>query len=127
MRRRGAVGKRAGERILYPLTELRTLRGLVAGIPHRPAAFHNPLFETGDGPVNTALRKAEAEDRSAVDGILLRVAHELQRYGPRPGDGDEREPPLAEDRLRDRILRPRRRVEYGVVRPAKLTVGWFLG
>ena len=100
---------------------MRALRGLVAGIAHRPTALHDPLLEASEGPANPALRKAEAEHRGAVDGVLLRVAHEFERDRPRPRDGDEREPALVEYRLRDRVLGPRGRVINRVIRPAELT------
>lgn len=106
MRRGHAARKRAGERVLYPLLELCLLWRLVAGVSHGPAALADPLLHAGLRPADAALREAEAEHGSAVDRVLLRVAHELEGDRPRPGNGDEHEPALVEDRLRRRVLWP---------------------
>ena len=39
-------------------------------------------------------RDAQAKDRGAVDGVLLRVAHQFEHDGPWPRDGHEREAAL---------------------------------
>ena len=112
--------KRAKEGVLYPLTKLLLLRGLVPRIAHRPAALHDPRLESSERPADATLRDPEAEDRGAVDGVLLRVAHQFERDGPRPRDGYEREAPLVEDRLRRGILLLGRGVEDRIVCAALL-------
>ena len=50
------------------------------------------------------MRDAKAENRGAVGRVLLRVAHQFERDGPGPRNGDEGETALAEDGLRHSIL-----------------------
>ena len=108
-------GERAIEGVLYALTELLLLRGLVPGIAHRPTTLHDPLLESSERPADAALRDAEAKHGGAVGGVLLLVAHQFERDGPRPGNGDEGETALAEDRLRHGVLVLRRGVEDRIV------------
>ena len=77
---------------------------MIPGIAHRPAPLHDPLLESCERPADAALRDAEAEYRGTVRWVLLRVAHQFERDGPGPRDGDEGEAALAEDGLRHRIL-----------------------
>jgi len=81
-------GERATEGVLYARTELLLLRGLIPGIAHRPTTLHDPLLEASERPADAALRDAETEHRSAVGRVLLRVAHQFERDGPGPRDGD---------------------------------------
>ena len=62
--------------ILYTLTELPLLRGLVPHIPHRQATLHGRLLSS------SGYRDAEAEHRRTVGDVLLCVAHQLERDGP---------------------------------------------
>jgi hypothetical protein len=61
------------------------------------------------------LRDTEAQHRRAVVRVLLRVAHQFERDGPRPRDGDEGEAALAEYRLRLRVLALRRGIGDRIV------------
>ena len=101
--------------ILYTLTELLLLRGLVSRISHRPTTLHDPLLETSERPADAALRDAEAEHGGAVGRVLLGVAYQFERDGPGPRDGDEGETPLVEDGLRHSILVLGRGVEDRIV------------
>ena len=83
--------ERAIEAVLYALMELLLLWRLVPGISHRPATLHDPLLESGERPADAALRDAEAEHGGAVGRILLRVAHQFERDGPAPRNGDKGE------------------------------------
>jgi len=96
--------ERATEGVLYALTELLLLRGLIPGIAHRPTTLHDPLLKASERPADPALRDAETENSGAVGRVLLRVAHQFERDGPGPRDGDEGETALAEDGLWHRIL-----------------------
>jgi len=107
--------ERAIDGILYALTELLLLRGLISRITHRPATLHDPLLESSERPADSALRDAEAEHRGAVGWVLLRVAYQFERDGPGPRDGDEGETPLVEDGLRHGVLMLRRGVEDRIV------------
>ena len=89
--------ERAIEGVLYALTELLPLRGLIPGVSHRPATLHDPLLEASERPADAALRDAEAEHGGAVGRILLRVAHQFERDGPGLRNGDEGETALAKD------------------------------
>ena len=107
--------ERAIDGILYALTELLLLRGLVARISHRPTTLHDPLLESSERPADSALRDAEAEHGGAVGRVLLRVAHQFERDGPGPRNGDEGETALAENGLRHCILVLGRGVEDRIV------------
>jgi len=113
--------ERAIEGLLYALPELLLLRGLVPRVAHWPTAFHDPLLESGERPADAALRDDEAENGGAVGRVLLRIAHQFERDGPGPGNGDEGETPLAEDGLRHRILVLRRGVVDRIVFESLLT------
>ena len=113
--------------VLYPLTKLLLLRGLITRVAHRPATLHDPRLESGERPTDAALRDAEAENRGAVDGVLLRVANQFESDGPRPRDGYERETTLVEDRLRRGILVLRRSVEDRIVRAVVLAARVMMG
>ncbi len=56
--------------------------GLLAGVHHQPAAPRDPLLEAGEALADAALRDTEVEHHGAVDRVLLRVAHELERDRP---------------------------------------------
>ena len=79
--------------------ELVPLRGLMACIAHQPAALHDPQLESSKLPAEAASRDIQAKERGAVDGVLLRVAHQFEHDGTRPWDGYEREASRVKDRL----------------------------
>ena len=81
--------ERAIEGVLYALTEPLLVRGLVAGIAHRPATLHDQLLESGERPVDAALRDTKVWNSGTVGRVLLCVAHQFERDGPGPRDGDE--------------------------------------
>ena len=54
------------EGILYVLTELLLLRGLVAHISHQPAMLHDSLLESSEHPADAVLCDAKAEHSCAV-------------------------------------------------------------
>lgn len=58
---------------------------------HRTGALHEPLLESDERPADAASHDAGEKHRSEVCPVLLRVAYELERDGPRPGNSDERE------------------------------------
>ena len=85
--------------ILYQLMELVPLWGLMAHIAHQPAALHDPQLESSKLPAEAALHDIQAKERGAVDGVLLRVAHQFEHDGTRPWDGYEHEALHVKDRL----------------------------
>jgi hypothetical protein len=66
------------------------------------------------------LRDARAKVHGAVEGVLLRVAHQFESDDPRPRDGYEREDPLTEDHPRRSILMSNQGVEDRIVCAALL-------
>ena len=100
---------------MYALPNLLLLQDVETGIAHWSATLHNPPLESSGCRI--ARRRGEAG--RALGGVLLRVAHQFEPDGPRPGNG-EGETALAEDGLRPAFgAAPRcRRSEY--VRPCWL-------
>lgn len=66
---------------------------------HRTTVLHKPLLEFDERLGDAASHDAEAK-HCEVRRFLLRVAYELERDGPRPENGDEREAALVEHRPR---------------------------
>ena len=108
-------GKHAIEGILYALTEMLLLRRLVRSIAHRPTTLHDPLLESSERPPDAALRDAETENHSAVGRVLLHIAHQFERDGPGPRNGDKGETALVEGGLQHSILVLGRGIEDRIV------------
>jgi len=92
------------EGILYALTELLLLWGLVAHISYWPATLHGPLLKSSKRPVDAMLHNAEVEHHGAVGWVLLRVVYQFEHDGPGLWDGNEGKTLLAEDGLWHSIL-----------------------
>jgi hypothetical protein len=62
------------------------------------------LLGSDERLADAASHDAESKRRSKVREVMLRVAYQLDRDGPRPGNSDERKATLIEYSLRHSIL-----------------------
>ena len=76
---------------------------------------HDPLLEASERPGDAALCDAEAKHRCAVGTTLLRIAHQFERDGQRPGNCVKGETVLVEDGLTHSILMRHRGMEDRIV------------
>ena len=66
-------------------------------------------------PADIASRDTKAEHRGAVGRVMFHIAHQFERDGPGPQNGDKGETALVEGGLQHRILVLGRGVEDRIV------------